>query len=149
MADDLTARQAEVLSIIRAHQLEHGYPPTVREIGNAMHIGSTNAVTDHLRALERKGAITRTPYAARSIKLVEPLTTRDRLARVAPLLPEVLAVLAAAVEAHIEHLTPEEAHASLLARAWAEGKDPPPGIAGCKRDVKRAARGSDCAFISV
>ncbi len=55
----LTARQQQVLDFIRSHAASNGYPPTLREIGKHMGIRSTNGVNDHLRALERKGAIRR------------------------------------------------------------------------------------------
>lgn len=45
----------------------HGYAPTIRELGDGLGIKSTNGVNDHLRALERYGAITRMDLAARSI----------------------------------------------------------------------------------
>lgn len=65
----LTARQAEVLRFITAHQAEHGYPPTLREIAAHMGIRSTNGANDYLVALERKGRITREVNVARGIKV--------------------------------------------------------------------------------
>lgn len=59
MNDALTARQQLVLDYIITHIATHGYPPTYREIGDALKIKSTNAVNDHISALERKGKITR------------------------------------------------------------------------------------------
>lgn len=56
-AHALTPRQSQILDYIRLHLREHGYPPTLREIGAAMSIGSTNCVSEHLRALQRKGAV--------------------------------------------------------------------------------------------
>lgn len=53
----LTSRQREVVSIIEGHLRARGVPPTLREIGGAMGITSTNGVADHLRALERKGVV--------------------------------------------------------------------------------------------
>ena len=55
----LTARQSQVLETIRAYLVAHGYAPTVRELGALIGVSSTNAVMDHLKALERKGAIVR------------------------------------------------------------------------------------------
>jgi len=66
----LSPRQQQVLDFISRHIVSHGYPPTLREIGRAMGIKSTNAVTDHLRALERKGAIVRDRSRSRSITIV-------------------------------------------------------------------------------
>ncbi len=63
----LTDRQLEVLRFI-ARQIEDcGYPPTIREIGEALDIRSTNGVTDHLKALERKGFLTRDPVKSRAL----------------------------------------------------------------------------------
>lgn len=65
-------RQAMVLAFIRDHQRNHGYPPTHREIAAHMGIGSTNAVADHLRALQRKGWLERTPDKSRALRVVDP-----------------------------------------------------------------------------
>ena len=65
----LTRRQEQILAEIRKSIRERGYPPTLREIGSAMNIRSTNGVNDHLRALERKGFISRDDETARGIKL--------------------------------------------------------------------------------
>ena len=51
----LSERQAQVYAYIRNHIQMSGYPPTVREIGAALGIRSTNGVADHLKALKRKG----------------------------------------------------------------------------------------------
>ncbi len=63
----LTARQAEMLVLIKSFLGDNGYPPTIREIGERMTIRSTNGVLDHLKALERKGLITREAGKPRSI----------------------------------------------------------------------------------
>lgn len=60
----LTERQQQVLGFIRDSIHYRGRPPTLREIGAHMGIRSTNCVNDHLRALERKGYLTRTKDAA-------------------------------------------------------------------------------------
>ena len=63
----LTDRQLEVLRFI-ARQIEDcGYPPTIREIGEALDIRSTNGVNDHLKALERKGYLSRDPVKSRAL----------------------------------------------------------------------------------
>lgn len=68
---DLTARQAQALQFIRSSIENQGYPPTLREIGKHMGIGSTNGVNDHLRALERKGYITRDDLKSRGLRVVD------------------------------------------------------------------------------
>jgi repressor LexA len=67
----LTKRQEQTLEFIRRSIEDRGYPPTLREIGEHMGIRSTNGVNDHLRALERKGYLTREDMKSRALKLVE------------------------------------------------------------------------------
>jgi repressor LexA len=64
----LTDRQQQVLRYIRESIQERGYPPTLREIGAHMGIRSTNGVNDHLRALERKGYLTREDMKSRALR---------------------------------------------------------------------------------
>ncbi len=64
----LTARQAAVLDYIADHIQDTGFPPTIREIGDHMGISSTNGVNDHLKAIERKGYLTREDAKSRAIK---------------------------------------------------------------------------------
>jgi len=67
----LTSRQREVYEFIREKIRHRGYGPTVREIGLAFDISSPNGVMCHLKALEKKGLITREPNMSRAIQLVE------------------------------------------------------------------------------
>ncbi|MCS6799798.1 MAG: transcriptional repressor LexA [Myxococcota bacterium] len=71
----LTPRQRVVLEIIRHHVEVHGYPPTLREIGRQLGIRSTNAVNDHLRALERKGYLERDDMKSRALRPTASLRT--------------------------------------------------------------------------
>jgi repressor LexA len=64
----LTQRQQMVLDFIRESISMRGYPPTLREIGAKMGIRSTNGVNDHLRALERKGYLTREDMKSRALR---------------------------------------------------------------------------------
>ena len=68
--DSLTARQAEILELIRTYIAEEGCPPTRAEIANALGFRSANAAEDHLRALERKGVIEMIPGSSRGIRLL-------------------------------------------------------------------------------
>ena len=67
MAPGLTDRQLEVLRFIATEIEERGYPPTIREIGEALGIASTNGVNDHLKALEKKGFLVRDPVKSRAL----------------------------------------------------------------------------------
>lgn len=65
--EEMTDRQREVLQYIVRTSEERGFPPTIREIGEEMDIRSTNGVNDHLKALERKGYLTRGEQQSRSL----------------------------------------------------------------------------------
>ena len=67
----LTDRQEEVYEFIRRRSEETRFPPTVREIGEAFHISSTNGVRSILGALIKKGYIRRSPRLSRGIELLE------------------------------------------------------------------------------
>ena len=75
MKADLTGRQRQVFEFITRSIDERGYPPTLREIGAHMRIRSTNGVNDHLKALERKGWITREDLKSRALRPVETTAT--------------------------------------------------------------------------
>ncbi len=66
---ELTARQAEILQLIRDHIDETGFPPTRAEIADILGFRSVNAAEDHLKALERKGAIEIIPGTSRGLRL--------------------------------------------------------------------------------
>jgi repressor LexA len=67
----LTARQKEVLELIRKAVMQTGYPPTRAEIAQALGFASPNAAEDHLRALQRKGVIELSPGSSRGIRLMD------------------------------------------------------------------------------
>ena len=69
--DRLTERQNEGYEFIRSHMRTERKPPTLREIGEALGIRSTNGVSKLLDALEKKGYVEREPHAARGLRLVE------------------------------------------------------------------------------
>lgn len=64
----LTERQREILTFIETYITDNGYPPTVREIGKAFGIRSTNGVSDHLKSLERKGYLERGSLKSRALR---------------------------------------------------------------------------------
>lgn len=67
----LTARQSEVLELIKRHIEESGMPPTRADIAKELGFKSANAAEEHLRALARKGAIEMIAGASRGIRLPE------------------------------------------------------------------------------
>jgi len=66
---DLTSRQQEILSLIRQHIADTGFPPTRAEIAARLGFRSPNAAEEHLKALARKGVIELASGASRGIRL--------------------------------------------------------------------------------
>lgn len=79
--DGLTPRQRLVLETVRASVESRGYPPSMREIGDAVGLTSPSSVKHQLTALERKGYLRRDPNRPRAIEVVQPDDSRG----VAPL----------------------------------------------------------------
>lgn len=69
--DDLTPRQYEILQYLQEEVAKKGYPPSVREIGQAVGLSSSSTVHGHLRQLEQKGYIRRDPTKPRAIELLQ------------------------------------------------------------------------------
>ena len=69
--DDITPRQQRILEFIRTTVRERGYPPTVREIGEAVGLTSSSSVHAQLANLQRKGILRRDPAKPRTIELSE------------------------------------------------------------------------------
>lgn len=65
----LSSRQRETLSLLERFIGQHSYPPTVLELADLLGVSSPNAVSEHLRALQRKNYITLTPGASRGIAI--------------------------------------------------------------------------------
>ena len=70
--DALTPRQRKVLEVIRNSVDRRGYPPSIREIGEAVGLTSPSSVAHQLAALERKGYLRRDPHRPRAIEVVSP-----------------------------------------------------------------------------
>jgi repressor LexA len=70
MSVDLTKRQREIFDYIRRYLRKYGYPPTVREIGNALGLHSPSTVHAHLAKLEQIGMLRRDPTKPRAIELM-------------------------------------------------------------------------------
>ncbi len=75
-----TDKQTEILQYIKDEILSKGYPPSVREICEAVHLKSTSSVHAHLETLEKNGYIRRDPTKPRTIEIIDDsfnLTRRD------------------------------------------------------------------------
>ena len=79
----LTERQRTILQVIRASVSSRGYPPSIREIGDAVGLTSTSSVAHQLRTLERKGYLRRDPNRPRAVdvrgadEMVTPIVNTD------------------------------------------------------------------------
>ena len=67
----ISAKQTEVLEFLKSEILNKGYPPSVREICEAVHLKSTSSVFAHLETLEKKGYIRRDPTKPRAIEIID------------------------------------------------------------------------------
>lgn len=76
--DQLTTRQREVFDMIYEQIVNRGYGPTVREIADQFNIASPNGVVCHLKALEKKGLIVRSPNKSRAIELTDEVLEAER-----------------------------------------------------------------------
>ncbi|MEO1573946.1 MAG: transcriptional repressor LexA [Pseudomonadota bacterium] len=99
---DLTARQAEILTLIHDHMTETGMPPTRAEIARQLGFKSTNAAEEHLRALERKGAIELIPGTSRGIRIKSHMDSEIRENSGLPLVGRVAAGAPILAQEHIE-----------------------------------------------
>jgi repressor LexA len=71
-SDGLTPRQRRVLEVIRDAVERRGYPPSMREIGDAVGLTSPSSVAHQLASLERKGYLRRDPNRPRAIEVLDP-----------------------------------------------------------------------------
>lgn len=67
----ISAKQLEILEYIKSQILERGFPPSVRDICEAVHLKSTSSVHSHLETLEKNGYIRRDPTKPRAIEIVD------------------------------------------------------------------------------
>ena len=75
-SDDLSERQIQVLAFIKEKVTERGYPPSVREIGEALGLSSPSTVHSHLSALVKSGLLRRDPSKPRAIEVLSPQGSR-------------------------------------------------------------------------
>ena len=73
----LSDRQRDIITFIGKFGREHGYPPTIRQIGEAAKISSTSVVNYNLNKLEKDGYITRDLKVSRGVRLVEAIGSKN------------------------------------------------------------------------
>jgi repressor LexA len=86
---ELTGRQREIWSFLVEYVDRHGYPPTVREIGEAVGLASPSTVHAHLANLERAGLLRRDPTKPRALELVGRAKSSPKGADAAAELPKL------------------------------------------------------------
>ena len=103
----ISAKQQEILEYIKETILKKGYPPTVREICETVHLKSTSSVHSHLEQLEENGYIRRDPTKPRTIEIVDDTfnLTRREIVNV-PLIGTVAAGAPILAEENIENYFP-------------------------------------------
>ena len=110
MVEGLTERQRQTLEFIREAVSERGYPPSVREIGEAMGLTSSSTVHSHMQALQRKGFIRIDPTKPRAIEvLFDPetgLAAERAPARSVPLLGRIAAGTPILAQENVEEIYP-------------------------------------------
>jgi repressor LexA len=104
--EDLTARQQEILDFIRKEVREKGYPPSVREIGEAVNLSSSSTVHSHLERLEKLGYIRRDPTKPRAIEILSESSTAPAPVINVPLIGRVAAGSPILAEQNVEDIYP-------------------------------------------
>jgi repressor LexA len=109
-ATTLTARQREILEMIEQHMRERGYPPSVREIGEAVGLTSPSTVHAHLGALQKRGYLRRDPTKPRAIEVMWDPTSdaamERRPVRHVPLVGDVAAGTDVLAQENVEEVLP-------------------------------------------
>jgi repressor LexA len=103
--DDITARQRRILEFIRKTVADRGYPPTVREIGEAVGLTSSSSVHAQLANLQRRGLIKRDPAKPRAMDARTSSGGRQNAVQV-PLLGRIAAGTPTLADQHVEEWLP-------------------------------------------
>ncbi len=111
MADsEPTGKRREILDFISAQVRERGYPPSVREIGEAVGLASSSTVHTHLQTLHRQGFLRRDPTKPRAIEVrydaLSATPVERRPARHVPLIGDVAAGTGVLAQDNVEELLP-------------------------------------------
>jgi repressor LexA len=88
---NLTKRQREIFDFIKSYSADHGYPPTVRDIGKAIGLTSSSTVHAHLSNLEKLGLLRRDPTKPRALEIIADKAKRAVLPPGLPLVGRVAA----------------------------------------------------------
>jgi len=122
---ELTPRQREIWSFVLDYSDRHGYPPTVREIGEAVGLASPSTVHAHLANLERAGLLRRDPTKPRALEILgrekRVASEPGELPRL-PLLGQIAAGGPLLAEQNVEDeiAVPETLHGDFLLRVKGE-----------------------------
>lgn len=103
--NELTTREKSILEFIRQKIWDSGFPPTVREIGEAVGLRSTSTVHNYLKRLELKGAIRKNPDSSRAIEVVADTWRRKKMIPM-PLVGAVRAGEPITADEHTESVYP-------------------------------------------
>lgn len=113
-ADGLTPRQRRVLEVIKAAVESRGYPPSIREVGEAVGLASSSSVAHQLKMLEQKGFLRRDPNRPRALEVLLPGAATARATGPAAAPP-------GHDETGIRDAYPEPVHVPVLGRIAAGG----------------------------
>ena len=103
----ISAKQEEILEYIKSQILERGFPPSVRDICEAVHLKSTSSVHSHLETLEKNGYIHRDPTKPRAIEILDDSFNFNRREMVnVPVIGHVAAGEPLLAEQNIENYFP-------------------------------------------
>ncbi len=110
MAEVLSAKRQKILTFIADSQRDRGYPPSVREIGEAVGLASSATVHTHLAVLQREGYLSRDPTKPRAIQVhYDPTSTASMATspvRNVPLVGDVAAGTGVLAQENVEELLP-------------------------------------------
>jgi len=107
---ELTSRQRQILEVIESSMQERGYPPSVREIGEAVGLNSPSTVHNHLATLQKMGYLRRDPTKPRALEVRfdtnSGVAMERRPARHVPLIGDVAAGTDVLAQENVEDLIP-------------------------------------------
>ncbi|MHB8438930.1 MAG: transcriptional repressor LexA [Acidimicrobiales bacterium] len=110
MAEVLTGKRQEILEFIASNLRERGYPPSVREIGEAVGLTSSSTVHAHLAVLQREGFLRRDPTKPRAIEVRYDPSSKAAISarpvRTVPLIGDVAAGTGVLASENVEELLP-------------------------------------------